>query len=69
MSRWNVAGADVSLNGNTFHFQSPSRVINGALSCASRLKGTCQYPLSKSNVLKNLLTARASSDSSILGRG
>jgi len=33
-----------------------------------RIQGTCQYPLSKSNKLKNLLPAKASSDLSILGR-
>jgi len=71
MSHWKVAGADVSPNGNTFHFQRPSRVINAALSlsCASGLRGTCQYLLSRSSVLKYLISARASSDSSIRGRG
>jgi len=60
---------NVSPNGSTFHLQSLSRVMNAALSCASRLRGTCQYPLSRSKVLKYLLPERASRDSSIRGRG
>jgi len=41
--------------------------MNAALSCASGLRGTCQYPLSRSEKLKYLLYMRASRDSSILG--
>jgi len=59
---------EVNLNDNTFHFQSLSCVMNAALSWVLGLRGTCQYSLSKSSVLKYLLLARASKDSSMRGR-
>lgn len=70
MSHSNVAEVNVSPNGRTFlNFQSLSRVMNATLSCAPGLKGTYQYPLSRSKVLKCLLPARTYKDSSIRGRG
>ena len=69
MSLWKVAGAEVSPNGSTFHFQSPVRVMKAAFSWASLSNGTCQYPLSKSKVLKYRLPDKASRLSSIRGSG
>jgi len=50
--------AKVNPNGNT----SYNSVINAALSWASGLRGTYQYPLSKFRVLKYLLLTRVSKD-------
>jgi hypothetical protein len=64
-----VAGAEVNPNGNTRHFQNPERVTNADFSCASELIGTCQYPLTKSKVLKYLLPDSVRKLSSIRGSG
>ena len=65
----NVAGAEVRPKGNTFHCHSPPRVTKADFYLASWSKGTCQYPLTKSRVLKYILPVKASKLSSILGRG
>ena len=69
MSRWKVAGAEVRPKGNTFHFHNPVLVAKADFSLASASRGTCQYPLMRSSVLKNLLSDSASRLSSILGSG
>ena len=69
ISRWKVAGAEVSPKGKTFQRHKPFLVVNADFSLASSSRGTCQYPLVRSRVLKYLLPARASRLSSILGMG
>lgn len=41
ISYWKVAGAEVSLNGNTLHFHSPVLVGRPDFSCVSASEGTC----------------------------
>ena len=69
MSCWKVAGAEVRPKGNTFHFHSPELVAMAHFSLASTSRGTCQYSLVRSSVLKNLLSDSASRLSSILESG
>lgn len=55
VGRWNVAGAFLSPNGLTAYESNPEGVTNTAISCARLDKGTCQYPLRRSNLLMNLV--------------
>ncbi len=68
MSRWNVAGALRILNAITEYCKKLSGVTKAEMSDAREVRGTCQYPFNKSNLLTYRAEPRLSIQSSIRGK-